>query len=136
MTNRQDDMRQDDMRTPLSRVRGLGAAHSGTRDFWHLRVTSVALIPLSIAFVVIVAMLIGRNHAAVLQILASPVVSILLILFLIASLYHMWIGMQEIIIDYVHADAAKLAALLLNTFFCCAIGAVCAFALMKISFGV
>jgi succinate dehydrogenase / fumarate reductase membrane anchor subunit len=126
----------DDLRTPLSRVRGLGSARSGTAHFWQLRVTSVALIPLTIAFIVIAAMLIGRNHAAVVQILASPAVSILLILFLAASLYHMWIGMQEIILDYVHADAPKLAALMLNTFFCCVIGAVCAFALLKISFGV
>lgn len=127
---------QDDMRTPLSRVRGLGAAHSGTTHFWHSRVTSVALVPLTIAFVVIVAMLIGRNHAAVVQILASPAVAILFVLFLAAGLYHMWLGMQEIIVDYVHADGPKVVALLLNTFFCCCIGAVCVFALLKISFGV
>ena len=126
----------NEFRTPMSRVRGLGSARSGTTHFWHSRVTSVALVPLTIAFVVIVAMLIGRNHAAVVQILASPAVSILLILFLAASLYHMWLGMQEIIIDYVHADAPKFAALLANTFFCCIVGAVCLFALLKISFGV
>lgn len=127
---------RNDMRTPMGRVRGLGSARSGTTHFWHSRVTSVALVPLTIAFVVIVAMLIGRNHAAVVQILASPAVSILLILFLAASLYHMWLGMQEIIIDYVHADGPKVTALLANTFFCCIVGAICLFALLKISFGV
>ena len=71
---------RNDMRTPMGRVGGLGSARSGTTHFWHSRVTSVALVPLTIAFVVIVAMLIGRNHAAVVQILASPAVSILLIL--------------------------------------------------------
>lgn len=131
-----NNQRQDDMRTPLSRVRGLGTAHSGTTHFWHLRVTSVALVPLTIAFVVIVAMLMGRNHAAVVQILASPAVAILFLLFLVAGLYHMWLGMQEIIVDYVHADGLKVIALLLNTFFCCCVGAVCVFALLKISFGV
>jgi succinate dehydrogenase / fumarate reductase membrane anchor subunit len=126
----------NDLRTPMRRVRGLGPARSGTTHFWHQRITSVAGVPLTIAFVVIVAMLIGRNHAAVVQILGSPAVTILLALFLISSIYHMWIGMQEIIVDYVHAEVPKFAALLANTFFCCGAGAVCVFALMKISFGV
>jgi succinate dehydrogenase / fumarate reductase membrane anchor subunit len=127
---------KQNMRTPLGRVRGHGSGRSGTTHFWHQRITSVANVPLTIAFVIIVAMLIGRNHAAVVQILASPAVSIFLTLFLVSSIYHMWIGMQEIIVDYVHADAPKFAALLFNTFFCCGVGAVSVFALMKISFGV
>ena len=63
------------MRTPLARVRGLGAAHSGTGHFWHQRLTAVASVPLTIAFVVIVVSLLGRNHAAVVQILGSPLVA-------------------------------------------------------------
>ncbi|MBV9259985.1 MAG: succinate dehydrogenase, hydrophobic membrane anchor protein, partial [Pseudolabrys sp.] len=50
--------------------------------------------------------------------------------------YHMWIGMQEIVIDYVHADIAKLSLLLLNTFFCFVVGVGCVFAILKLSFGV
>jgi succinate dehydrogenase / fumarate reductase membrane anchor subunit len=123
-------------RTPLGRVRGLGPAHTGTKHFWHSRVTSVAGVPLTIAFVIIAIILAGRNHAAVVQIMGSPVVSILLTLFVLTNVYHMWIGMQEIIVDYVHADTPKFAALLANTFFCFCVGAVCIFALMKISFGV
>ena len=124
------------MRTPLRRVRGLGAAHSGTHHFWHQRITSVAGIPLSIAAIVIVIGLLGRSHAAVVQILGSPMVAIVMLLFIINIVYHMWIGMQEIIVDYVHEDKLKLATLLANMFFCFAIGFASAFAILKLSFGV
>jgi succinate dehydrogenase, hydrophobic membrane anchor protein len=129
-------MKETQMRTPMRRVRGLGAAHTGTRDFWHQRVTSVAGIPLCIALVIIVVGLLGRSHAAVVQILGSPIVAIIMLLFIINTVYHMWIGMQEIIIDYVHEDKLKLATLLGNTFFCFAIGFASAFAILKLSFGV
>jgi len=128
--------RPSEMRTAMSRVRGLGAARSGTGHFWHQRVTSVALISLSIIFVVIVISLLGRNHAAAVQVLGSPLVAILMLLFIGTGIYHMWIGMQEIVIDYVHADLSKLSLLLLNTFFCFVIGVGCVFAILKMSFGV
>lgn len=129
-------MKENQMRTPMRRVRGLGAAHSGTHHFWHQRVTSVAGIPLCIAAIVIVIGLLGRSHAAVVQILGSPIVAIIMLLFIINIVYHMWIGMQEIIVDYVHEDKLKLATLLGNTFFCFAIGLASAFAILKLSFGV
>ena len=122
--------------TPARRVRGLGSAHSGTSTFWHQRITSVAAIPLTIALVVIVISLLGRSHAAVVQILGSPLVAIIMLLFIINTIYHMWIGMQEIIVDYVHADNLKFAVLFGNTFFSFAVGFACAFAILKLSFGV
>jgi succinate dehydrogenase / fumarate reductase membrane anchor subunit len=124
------------MRTPMRRVRGLGAAHSGTGHFWHQRVTAAAAVLLTIALVVIVIGLMGRSHAAVVQILASPIVAIIMLLFIINSVYHMWIGMQEIILDYVHEDKLKLLSLLANTFFCFAVAFASAFAILKLSFGV
>jgi succinate dehydrogenase / fumarate reductase membrane anchor subunit len=129
-------MKEPQMRTPMRRVRGLGAAHSGTRDFWHQRVTSVAGIPLTIALFVIVIALLGRSHAAVVQILGSPIVAIIMLLFIINMAYHMWIGMQEIIVDYVHEDKLKLASLMANTFFVIAVVFASVFAILKISFGV
>jgi succinate dehydrogenase / fumarate reductase membrane anchor subunit len=90
------------MRTPLGRVRHLGSAHHGTRHFWHQRLTSVANVPLTIAVIVIVMGLLGRNHAAVVQILGSTLVAITMLLFIVSSVYHMWLGMQVIIEDYVH----------------------------------
>jgi succinate dehydrogenase / fumarate reductase membrane anchor subunit len=129
-------MKEHQMRTPARRVRGLGAAHSGPADFWHQRITSVAGIPLTIAVIVIVIALLGRSHAAVVQILGSPLVAITMLLFIINMAYHMWIGMQEIIIDYVHDDALKFSALMANTFFSFIIAFASGFAILKLSFGV
>jgi succinate dehydrogenase / fumarate reductase membrane anchor subunit len=124
------------MVTPLRRVRGLGAARSGTGHFWHQRITSVAGIPLTLAVIVIVVGLLGRNHAAVVQILGSPLVAVIMLLFIGNSIYHMWIGMQEIITDYVHGETIKLLTLMANTFFVFAVSFASAFAVLKLSFGV
>jgi succinate dehydrogenase / fumarate reductase, membrane anchor subunit len=125
-----------DIRTPMGRVRGLGSARSGTKHFWQERLTAVAAIPLTIAFIVIVASVLGRNHAAVVQILGSPLVAILLLLFIVNSSYHMWLGMQVIIEDYVHEDVRKLSCLMANTFFCAAAALASVYAILKLSFGV
>ncbi|HEX9323070.1 MAG TPA: succinate dehydrogenase, hydrophobic membrane anchor protein [Xanthobacteraceae bacterium] len=124
------------LRTPLGHVRGLGSAKSGTKQFWHQRLTSVASVPLSIFFVVLVVSLIGRNHAAAVQILGSAWIAVLLLLFILTIAYHMQIGMQEIIEDYAHGELSRLVLLIANTFFSIAIGLASVFAILKISFGV
>jgi succinate dehydrogenase / fumarate reductase, membrane anchor subunit len=124
------------MRTPMRRVRGLGAAHSGTGHFWHQRVTSVAGIPLTIAFLIVVVALVGRSHATVDQTLGSPLVAIVMLLFIINTAYHMWIGMQEIILDYVHDDKWKLLSLMANTFYVVIVAFASCFAILRMSFGV
>jgi succinate dehydrogenase / fumarate reductase, membrane anchor subunit len=129
-------MKEASLRTPLGHVRGLGSARSGTQQFWHQRLTSIALIPLSILFVVLVVSLIGRNHAATVQILGSAWIAILMLLFILTITYHMQIGMQEIIEDYAHGELSKFVLLIANAFFCIAIGLASAFAILKISFGV
>ena len=123
------------MRTPLSRVRYLGSARTGTRHFWHQRLTSVALVPLTIAVVLIIIALLGRNHAAVVQILGSSFVAITMLLFVVTSVYHMWLGMQVIIEDYVHDELLKLTTLMANTFFSFAVGLAGVFAILKLAFG-
>ena len=124
------------LQTPLARVRGLGAARSGTAHFWQLRLTSVASVPLTVAFVMIVVSLLGRNHAAVVQILGSPLVSIVMLLFIVTNVYHMWLGMQIIVEDYAHSELAKLSLLMGNTFFCVVVATASLYALLKLSFGV
>lgn len=124
------------IRTPLSRVRYRGAARSGTRHFWHQRLTAVAGIPLTIGFVVLFLAILGRNHAWVLQILGSPIAVIVLLLFIINNAYHMWLGMQVVIEDYVHDEMWKFATLMANTFFCVVAALACIYAVLKISFGV
>ncbi|MEA2975115.1 MAG: succinate dehydrogenase / fumarate reductase, rane anchor subunit [Alphaproteobacteria bacterium] len=131
-------MKPDDfnIRTPLARVRGLGAARSGTDHFWRQRLTAVANVPLVISFVVITASLLGRNHAAVVQILGSPLVAIIMLLFVVSITTHMRIGMQVIIEDYLHDDIPKLICLMANTFFTIAVALASAYAILKLSFGV
>ncbi len=124
------------IRTPLARVRGHGAAKSGTGHFWHQRVTAVANIPLTIAAVIILITLLGRNQAAAAQILGSPAIAIIMLLFIASITTHMRIGMAAIIEDYVHDDNAKLILLMANTFFTIAVGLASAFGILKLSFGV
>jgi succinate dehydrogenase membrane anchor subunit len=129
-------MEHKSMRPPLKRARGLGSARAGTTTFWHQRVTAVAGIPLTTAFIVIVLALLGRNHAATVQILGSPLVAILMLLFIITTVYHMWIGMQEIIVDYVHDEVMRYGAILANLFFSIVVAFACTYAILKLSFGV
>jgi succinate dehydrogenase / fumarate reductase membrane anchor subunit len=124
------------IRTPIGRVRGRGAARSGTSHFWHQRVTAVANVFLVTAFVVILVSLLGRSHAAVIQILASPFVAIVMLLMVGSVTYHMKLGMQVVIEDYVHDEKWKFLAIVGNMFFAIAIAAACVYSLLKISFGV
>ncbi|MGA7804473.1 MAG: succinate dehydrogenase, hydrophobic membrane anchor protein [Bradyrhizobium sp.] len=124
------------MRTPLGRVRNLGASHSGTSDFWRQRLTAVAMTLLIIPVVVIVMMLLGRNQAGAAQILGSLPIAVILLLFIIASAWHMKIGMQVVIEDYVHNELLKLAVIMANNFFCIAVALASGYALLKLSSGV
>ena len=124
------------MSTPLGRVRGLGTARSGTEHFWRQRLTALANVPLTIAFVFIVVTLLGRNHAAVVQILGSPLVAVIMLLFILSVTVHMRIGLQVVIEDYVHNEGTKLLLLIANTFFTVAVGLASAFAILMLSFKV
>jgi succinate dehydrogenase / fumarate reductase membrane anchor subunit len=127
---------QSSMRTPLSRVRSLGASHSGTTDFWRQRITGVALVLLMVPVILVVMMLLGRNHAGAAQILGSPLVAIVMLLFIVASAWHMKIGMQVVIEDYVHNEMMKLTAIMANSFFSAAVALASIYAILKLSSGV
>jgi succinate dehydrogenase / fumarate reductase, membrane anchor subunit len=135
MTAPQDETVKS-MRTPLGRVRNLGASHSGTTDFWRQRLTAVAMVLLMVPVIVVVMMLLGNNHAGASQRLASPLVAIVLLLFIIASTWHMKIGMQVVIEDYVHHEQLKLAAIIANNFFSFAVALASIYAILKLSSGV
>ena len=124
------------MRTPLGRVRNLGAAHTGTGDFWRQRLTGVAMTLLMIPVIWVVMMLVGRNQAGAAQILGSVPIAMILLLFIVASTWHMKIGMQEIIEDYVHDEKLKLVAVMANQFFCVVVALTSIYALLKLSSGV
>jgi succinate dehydrogenase / fumarate reductase membrane anchor subunit len=119
-------------RTPRRRVEGLGASHSGTHEFWRQRMTAVAIFPLAIWFVWSVLGLVGADPVIAAEFFASPLHAILMLLFIVAVLMHMAIGMQVIIEDYLHG-ATKIVCLMLNRFFVCAVGIASAYALVVLA---
>jgi len=124
------------MRTPLGRVRNLGSSHSGTSDFWRQRLTAVAMLLLMLPVIVVVMMLLWSNQAGAKQILGSPPVAIFMLLFIVASIWHMKIGMQVVIEDYIHGEKVKLAAIMANNFFSVAVALASIYAILKLSSGV
>jgi succinate dehydrogenase / fumarate reductase, membrane anchor subunit len=121
------------IRTMAGRVRHLGAAKSGTRDVWLMRITSVALLPLAIAFIWIVLRLVGQDQAGVKAEFAHPCAAILMLLFILAGIVHMKIGMQSIIDDYVHAARLKEWSMIANVLFSVGFGVAAIYAVLKLS---
>jgi succinate dehydrogenase / fumarate reductase membrane anchor subunit len=103
----------DNMRSPLSRVRGLGTAHDGTHHWIAQRLSAVALIPLSIWFVVTAITIVRAGAPEAMTILQSPFHAIMLMTLLVMMLYHGMLGMQVIIEDYVHTRSLRVISLLL-----------------------
>jgi len=101
------------LRTPLARVRHLGSAKDGTHHWWMQRVTALALLPLTLWFVISVIGLAGADHAAVAAWAGHPLSATLLVLLLVATFYHAVLGLQVVIEDYVHDRVARTALLLL-----------------------
>jgi len=122
-----------DMRTPLNRARGNGSAKTGTGHFWIQRLTALANLPLSLFFVASLVALTGTDYMTAHGYLANPLVAILLLMLVLSGVWHMCIGMQVIIEDYVHGPSAKFFSLILNNFFSAAIALICLYAVLKIS---
>lgn len=100
------------LRSPLGRVRGMGSAKSGTQQWWQQRVTSIALLPLSIWLVFSLAGLVGANWPEAVAWIGRPVNAVLLLGFLAAAFHHSATGLQEVIEDYVHGEFARIGAIL------------------------
>jgi succinate dehydrogenase / fumarate reductase, membrane anchor subunit len=124
------------MRTPLGRVRGLGSGHGGTGHFIAQRATSVGLAVLAPWFAIAAALTMpDAGYGSVIEFVSQPLNSVGLILLVVIGLYHMTIGMQEIVADYIHKPFTKAALLLLNTFLALALGAGAIFAVLRLNFG-
>lgn len=123
------------MRTPLGKVLGLGSARLGTEHWWLQRVTAIANIPLVIFLVIFILSHLGASRTAVIASIANPFVAILLALTFVSVLWHMRLGLQVVIEDYIHGHAAKFAALLANSFVTVLLGVAALYAILKMSFG-
>ena len=120
-------------RTPLGHVRWLGAAHFGTDEAMRLRLTSIALVPLTIAFVWILLTLLSKDYNGVRAELGEPLPALLVLMFVLAGVYHMAIGMRSVIVDSVHGWPREWA-LTANTLFSGALGLACVYAILRIGF--
>jgi succinate dehydrogenase / fumarate reductase membrane anchor subunit len=121
-----------DFQTPLSRVRYLGSAHNGTKHFWHQRLTSLAAIPLLIAFIFILLKLVNAPYDQALLIIRDPFNLSITALFVFISAWHMKLGMQVIIEDYIHGEALKFIFLIANNLFSALVGFVSLLALLRL----
>ena len=124
-----------DLRTPLSRARGLGSAKEGVHHFWAQRITAVALIPLVVWFAISLIMMSGAEYAVVRAWIGSPAVMVLLTLTIVIGLHHAQLGMQVVIEDYVHNDGMKLALIVLMRFIAVFFGLAAIVAILRIGFG-
>jgi succinate dehydrogenase / fumarate reductase, membrane anchor subunit len=123
------------MKTPLKKVRGLGSAKSGTEHFWQQRVTAMANLPLLLFLVWFILAHLGATRPEMIASLKNPFISVGLLLTLISVTWHMRLGLQVVIEDYVHSEARKIALLTLNMFFVYALTAVGVFSILKMGFG-
>ncbi|QIG47986.1 succinate dehydrogenase, hydrophobic membrane anchor protein [Nordella sp. HKS 07] len=122
------------MRTPLGMVRGLGSAKTGTEHWWLQRVTAVANIPLVLFLVVFILSHLGADHAALVASVKHPLIAIALIASFLSILWHMRLGMQVVIEDYIHGGW-RIACLIGNAFFTIALGVAALYAILSMSFG-
>jgi succinate dehydrogenase / fumarate reductase membrane anchor subunit len=124
------------MKTELAKVRGLGAAHDGTHHFWMQRVTAIANLPLVTYLVYFIVAHLGATREAVVASIKNPFAAVALVLAMISICWHMKLGLQMVIEDYVHGTATKLVALLLNAFFAYGLAGLAIYAILKMNFGV
>lgn len=123
------------MRSPLKKVRHLGAAKEGVQHWWIQRVTAVAMVPLLLVMVVSVLKLSAGDHAAVVTAFKNPLFAIVALLSILAVFWHLKLGLQVVIEDYVHHEGLKIASLLAITFAVFIVGGAAALSVLKLFFG-
>lgn len=120
--------------TPLKHVKFLGSARKGTDHWVSERITSVFAIPLTLLLIIFIVTHLGSPRAEIISSMKNPIYAIGLPLALLVNIWHMQLGMRVIIEDYLHGEAGKLTALLLNSAYCAVLAALALFALVKMSF--
>ncbi len=121
------------LRSPLGRVRGLGAAGEGVGHWWMQRVTAVALLPLTAWFAISLLTHSLQSYDAMRGWLGQPWVAVLTLLLVLTLAWHSKLGVQVVIEDYVHSKGTKTAMLLLSTFVHVLAAAAGAFAVLRMA---
>ncbi len=122
-----------EMRSSLGRARGLGSAKEGVGHWWAQRVTAIALVPLSIWFVIAIISLIGADYAVFQAWIGTFGNALLMVLTALVLFYHAHLGMQVVIEDYVHGEAARIATLLVVKFVLASLAASCVLAVVLVA---
>jgi succinate dehydrogenase / fumarate reductase membrane anchor subunit len=122
------------LRSPLGRVLGKGSAKEGVHHWWRQRLTSIALVPLTIWFVVSLLSLPSFEHVTVISWMAQSWTALLLILFILAATWHSQLGLRVVVEDYVHGGSRTLT-LVVITFIHALVAAASVFAVLKVAFG-
>ena len=104
---------KNSMQTPLARVRGLGSAKSGLHHWWHQRLTALAMVPLMLASLALVATMRSLDYQGAMALMANPFAAALLLLLVVVGFYHAALGLQVVIEDYVSAEGTRLALILI-----------------------
>lgn len=124
-----------DLRSKLSKAKGLGAAHHGVSHWWLQRVTAVAMLPLLPWFMYeLLHAMLTPDAYAVRAWFSSPANAVIMVVMLLAVFYHAKLGLQVVIEDYIKGPVAKYALLLANVFFCFLGGAVSIIAVLRLHF--
>jgi succinate dehydrogenase / fumarate reductase membrane anchor subunit len=122
------------LRSPLGKVLGTGSAKEGVHHWWLQRLTSIALIPLAIWFVVSLLSLPSFDHVAVISWMAQSWTALFLVLFVLVATWHSQLGVRVIVEDYVHGGS-KTLAIVLFTFIHAVVAVAGIFAVLKVAFG-
>ena len=122
-------------RTPTGRVHGLGSAQHGVDHWWGQRLTALALIPLLIWCCISLVSLVGADYATFTAWLSAPARAVTMLLLIFATFYHMKLGLQVVIEDYVHSRGWNITLLVMNGFACVLLGTASAFSVIKVALG-
>ncbi|WP_456386663.1 succinate dehydrogenase, hydrophobic membrane anchor protein [Profundibacter sp.] len=120
--------------TDRKRVDGLGSSHSGVGHWISQRVTSIALIPLSLMFLFPFMSALGADHASMLETYAQPYHALVAIMFFIVLCLHLVQGMQVVIEDYIHGHRLLVGLLIANKLLWGSVAVTAIFAIAKIAF--
>jgi succinate dehydrogenase / fumarate reductase, membrane anchor subunit len=122
------------MRSPLGRVLGLGSAKEGVQHWWMQRVTAIALVPLAIWFIIAALGMIGADRPAMVVWMHNPMSPVFAILLIVAVVYHLALGLQVVIEDYIHGEAWKLGLIIVMRLWCIVLVGRGALAVLTLAF--